>query len=508
MKKLGSLLLVLVMLATCITVTASAEEKHLDVFRVAVQSTPKTLDPGASIANPNLMMDQNIFDNLMLRDNINGGILTSNLCESWSTIDEKTYEFNLKKGILFHNGAELKAEDVEYSIERIIFGDPSYFNGTIRTIVPNLEDVEVVDDYTVRVHMAEPDPVLIDRLSSMLGIYIVPKAYVEEVGLETFGVQPIGTGPYKVVEYSPERIVLEYFEGFYGERPLADRVEYLYYPEVSVRLTALLNGEVDMALGLYPENIPTVENAGNHIDSTIVASIHLLEYNTTVEPMDDPLLRKAMNLAIDREALCEFLWGGQAVLTNGYNFKEYGDYYIPDFPYYEYDVEQAKELVKQSKYNGETIYYELTSGYYTLGNEVAEAICSMWHDIGINAEVRFDGGHRSEDYHVHNWSNGPRFFDPTGGMWLLWGTGSRSEKWWQNADAWQEYVDNAHTLLTSFDKDARYAANKRMLELWEDALVGTVMFQISEITAYRQGLKFLRGPDFCIDFRAEHLMLE
>jgi peptide/nickel transport system substrate-binding protein len=473
---------------------------NMDVLKVAVADMPTTLDVGTSVTNALGNVVRNIFDTIMTKDA--NGELTSELCESWENIDATTYEFKLKEGITFQNGQELTAEDVEYSVERVLFGDTSYFNPNLSAILVGFKDVEVLDTYTFRIIMEKADPVLFERVASEMGIYVVPKGYVEEVGDVEFGLNPIGTGPYKVVEFTPNKIVMEYYEGFYGEKPVAERVEYYCYPEVSTRLAALFSGEVDIVLGLTPENVEQAKSNGFNVSTDFLDWNYLLTYNSSVEPMDDPLIRKALNLAIDRQALVDYVWLGNAEVSNGYNFKGYGDYYVADFPEYEYDVEQAKELLAQSSYNGETINYELKSGYYTLGNEVAEAIVSMWRDIGVDAQIRYNDAWDWEFSQVHNWSNAPRYLDPTGGLLLLWGEDTNTEKYfWQNEETWDEYIENAETLLYSFDFDERYAANKRMMELWEDECVGTVLFNISEIYAYRKDLEMSRVgiyPDFRI----------
>lgn len=478
----------------------------LEVLKVGVNILPKAFDPGTGVAASTKQLRKNVFDTILTKDD--NGELVSNLCASWKNIDERTWEFQLKEGITFQNGDELTAEDIEYTIERCVFGDRKYFGVTLAALLPGLEDVKVIDKYSFQIIMENPDPVLLERLSSANGFYVVPKNYIEEVGNEAFGQNPIGTGPYKITEISPNRVVLEYYDGFYGEKPVAERIEFYNYPELATRLTALFNNEIDMAIALYPENVKKVEENGLQVDITPVDLAYMLCYNSELPPMDDPLLRKAMNLSIDRKAIVESLWLGMADLPNGYNMKGFGEYYIEDFPDYEYDVEKAKELLAQSNYNGEEIYYELVSNYYILGNEMAEAICSMWQAIGINALVRYADKWDFSTFHVHDWSNGTRFDDPASGLWLLWGADTATQKhYWQREDTWTEYEANAKTLLTSFDFDERYAANRRMMELWEDECVGTDLFHISDITAFRQGLIFNHGNSPVPDFRAEHLQL-
>lgn len=449
----------------------------------------------------------NIFDPLIYKKNVTDTDGISGLCESWTIIDDRTIEFKLNKGITFHNGVELTSKDVEFTFERAMLSDDSaYFHPTLTSILPYFEDVEVIDDYTFRINSNNPDPALIERLSSVMGFYIVPKDYIEEIGREAFGLAPVGTGPYKVIEFTPDKLILEYYEGFYGERPAADRIEFYCYPEVSTRMTALFNNEVDIATSLNPENVATIEDRGYQADSVVIDWCYMLNYNCSQEPMDDPLLREAMNISIDRQALADYIWCGTASVSNSYNFPGYGDYYIEDYPDYEYNPERAKELLAQSTYAGELINYEVRSGYYTLGDEVAEAICAMWQAIGINAQVKFNDVWDDSAYQVHNNSNSPRFMDPAGGLWLLWGDGTACQKYfWQNKETWDEYAAQAAILLQSSDFNERYEANKRMMDLWEQELVGTVLFNISEITGVRPGLSFERTSSPHIDFRADSL---
>lgn len=502
-KKALCLTLATAMITSGFTAMAAEGTGSLDVLKVAVQNMPKSMDPGTGISNAMLSVAPSVFDTVMYKDGLAENEVKSYICESWEVIDETTVEIKIKEGITFHNGEALIAEDIEYTIERAVFGDSTYFDASLTAILPNLKDVEVIDDYTLRVVMESSDSVLIDRLTSVMGFYIIPKDYVEEVGDEAFGLAPVGTGPYKVVEFSPNKLVLEYYDGYYGEKPAADRIEFYYYPEVSTRLTSLLNGEVDIALGLTPENVETVENSGFTVNSAVVDWYYLLCYNASVEPMDDPLLREAMNISIDRQSLVDYVWMGQAEVDNGYNFESYGDYYVEDFPEYEYNPERAMELVEQSDYNGETIYYDLQSGYYTLANETAEAVCAMWQAIGIDAQVRYTDIWDHESYHVHNWSNSVRFLDPVAGLWLLWGPGTNTDNYyWQNEETWAEYTAAGETLMSSMDFDERYEANKRLMELWEAELVGTPMFKISEICGVRPGLEFIRTSSPHVSFRA------
>lgn len=134
-----------------------------------------------------------------------------------------------------------------------------------------MDRAEVIDDYTFRVITEVPDLVITSRPTSTLGAYVVPKDYIEEVGNEAFGQAPIGSGPYKVVEFSPEKVVFEPYEGYYGEAPAADRIEYVLYSEISARVSALIAGDCDIILQLSEDMQATIESYDDLKYGTITA---------------------------------------------------------------------------------------------------------------------------------------------------------------------------------------------------------------------------------------------
>ena len=493
-------------------VQAPAEaNKTLSVLRVGVPDIPPNLDPGTGISNTNGRFLFNIFDMVMWDDASKNNEKSSYICEDYKVLDEFTTEIKIKRGITFQNGDPLTAEDVKFTIERIVFGDRKYFASTISSLFPSIEKVEVMDTYTVRIKTKTPDPVMLDRLSSPSGFYIVPKKYVEEIGNERFGQAPIGTGPYKVTSYSPEKVVLEYYKGYYGQRPVADKIEFLLYPEVSTRIVAMMTGEIDVCFALATEDEAQFKSAkGVRFEQRPYTTFHMLCYNSSVPPMNDVNLRKALNCSIDRELIVKTLWGGRATVPNGYNFKEFGNYYITNYPKYEYNVSKAKEYLVASKYKGEKIIYQLQSGYYPLGNEVAEAIVSMWQSIGVNAVVEINSTWTHNTYHVHNWNNGIRFQDPVGGMWLLWGPDSNAEKYyWKNEKAWAEFSELGQFLQTSGDFNKRYAANRRMMELFDGECVGTPLYQVPNLYALRDIFGWNHHSNTAsFSFRAEHFFIK
>src|SRR5690606_34560829 len=140
----------------------------------------------------------------------------------------------------------------------------------------------------------------------------------------------------------------------------------------------------------------------------------------------DRRLRQALNLAIDRELVVETVWHGYAIIPRSYQFIDFGQYYDPNWPAPEYNLDKAKQLVAESGYRGETLFFDLIPHYYDNDVQVAEILTEMWREAGLNVQIRFTTRFwENPDRAIHTWSNSPRFPDPVGGLWLLWGEESQ-----------------------------------------------------------------------------------
>ena len=270
MKKLVAFLAVLTLVLALAFAGGSKESgsasngaKHLDLLRIGVSSWPKTLDPCRGMGLANCRWLYEIYDTLLYCED--DGTISSYICDSWKMIDDRTSEYKLKKGITFHNGAPLTAEDVAYSIMRVLkpkdYGLSSgYPDANVKTIVSSIDHCEVIDDLTLRIITTDPDPVIFQRLAGYMSVYIINKAYFEKEGSEVFATQPVGTGPYKVDSLSGESLMLSYYDGYYGEKPIADRVEYCFIPEEASMIAAVMTGEIDIAPDLSKTSwaLPTV----------------------------------------------------------------------------------------------------------------------------------------------------------------------------------------------------------------------------------------------------------
>ena len=505
MKKLAkwiALLMTVCVLLSCTAALAEeGEKKEIDTLRIGVAAMPPTMDPTLQVGNATIRVHYNMFETLIQADENDNYAHKPMLATEWSRIDDYTMEFKLREGVKWHNGSEMTAEDVKYSFDRLKKGITG--SELAASLMNTIDHVEVIDPYTCRIVTNTVDPLLETRLASSWGAWILPAGYIEEVGDDQFALQSIGTGPYKLVSFSPEKIVLERFEDYWGEKPFAKNVEYILYSETSTRMTALMTGEVDIITQLPMEQVSSVEaTSGLNVASTPITNMHIVQFfidGDESNPVNNKKLRQALSLAVDRQLLSDAFWSGKAVVPHGHQYPEFGDMYFSDYPEEEYNVEKARQLLEESGYNGELITYELKSGYYTYSNEVAEAIVDMWSEIGVNAQVIFKDK-EDDDTIVRNWSNSMRFPDPAGGLWLLWG--STSEKKWN--DMPQEFKDAGAVLTSSLDTDVRKEAARKLMDIFRDEVPAFLLYYPVENWGVRDGIHWTPYASQTINLRADN----
>lgn len=473
---------------------------------VGAADLPRTLDPPGETSNTGMRVLPNVFETLIAMDPENNSHLLPGLAVSWQRVTDNVLELNLREGVVFHNGDPFTSADVKFSFERLLAEDSAF--SLAKSLVSQISTIEIVDDHTIRLITEEPDPILEFRVASVFGSWIVPEKYMQEVGEEVFSRQPVGTGPFKVTNYSPDRIVLERFADYWGPQPVVDKVVFREIPEVAARITALVNGEVDIITQIPPDQIQVLGRYDNvSAKSQVLANMHVLIVNTLNPPTDDPLLRRALSLGINRELLSAALWSGEAVVPRSHQYLDFGPMLNTDRPMEEYDPELARELVAQSSYNGEVLNYNVQDGYYTNEVEAAEVIVEMWKDIGVNARVRImeRSQRNSDDRNLLPWSNSERFPDPLGGLWLLWGdTSSRQGAGeWEPADP--DFNRLGNFLATSLDQEQRYEAFQQMLDIFETEMPGILLYYPSETWGVNNKWDWTPFQSHVMDFRPAYL---
>jgi peptide/nickel transport system substrate-binding protein len=442
--------------------TAAQTTQKRDVIFAQAGDISK-FDPHLSTSANDIRVTFNIFDTLVTRRA--DGKAYPSLATEWKTVAPTTWQFKLRQGVKWHNGDGFTAEDAKFSIERTY--DPKA-KTLVATVFTTVDRIEAPDPYTLVFHTKQPDPLLPSRLSAYGG-QIVPKKYLEKVGPDTFNAQPVGTGPVRFGSWTKDdRMVLETFPDYWGGRLDVDRVVFRPIPETAARVASLLKGEIDVMALLPPDHLERVnQHATTRSASALSAVLYVLAVNSKVPPLNNPLVKQALSLAVDREAIVKELWRGRSIVANGPIVK--GDnHYDPSLPPLPYDPKEAKERLKKSGYKGEPIYIETTAGYTVHDKAMSEAIAGMWKDIGVNVVVEVI------EYSVRAQKNRERTFkglwwsdpastvgDPDGMMWRLLAPGGIQDYW--RLPEWDELGNAARF---SIDEKFRGEAYKKMTRIF------------------------------------------
>ena len=349
---------------------------------IGMRAELTTLDQGAG-SIPEITVGENMFETLVYR-NFDGSV-RPHLAERWTVSpDGLTYTFSLRKAVKFHNGEPFTAEAVKFSLEWI--RDPNVFT-QFKGYWTDIKTVEVVDDYTVKFHLKQPNPLLIPLLPWHLAI--LPPKYVSE-NRKTWGRKPIGTGPYKFVEWVPnERIVMEANMDYWQGPPPFKTLIFRPIPDETARTAALLSGGVQLVGPLSLDHAAMVGAApGLRVVWTDSLQRERLAIRHDVKPFDDIRVRQAIHHAIDEEAIIKNILLGKAIDIHGPLVDlEWG--YDPNLKGpYPYNPARAKELLAQAGYpRGFEVDFEYAPGITPKNTETAEAIVNYLGAIGIKAKL-------------------------------------------------------------------------------------------------------------------------
>ncbi len=330
---------------------------------VANNADVDTLDPGQYTDLYSGRVLSQIFDTLILMDF--DGDFQPGLAEDWD-IDEggAVWTFYLREGVKFHDGTEMTAEDVKFSFNRLKdedYGSPRRGDFVV------IEEMNIIDDYTIEVILKEPNMVFMTDLG--VG-YIVPKHYVEEVGDSEFAEKPIGTGPFAFVEHRVDDYTeLEAFVEHWAGRPYLDRLTFRPIPEVSTRIVELETDGIQVMAEVPGEELERLaDEPGIKVDTVTGTNWRVLAMNTDREPFNDPNVRKAIAHAIDKERIIETVYPGTSIPAEG-PIPPTSWAHDPEFEGRSYDLERAKDYLAESDYpdgfeatlmisEGEEIYRE------------------------------------------------------------------------------------------------------------------------------------------------------
>ncbi|MFK9090287.1 ABC transporter substrate-binding protein [Bacillus salipaludis] len=358
------------------------EEKTQLVLAQSADIT--TLDPQNSLSTNGDRVFRNMFSRLFQRD---GNMeIQPELVDSYENTDDVTWKFKLKEGVKFHNGDPLSSEDVKFSLERVM-NDQSLKEYPYFT---QLAEVKVVDELNFEIITDGPMPTILPLLAKS-GSDVLPKKYFEEVGLEEFQKNPIGSGPYKFVEWKrDDRMVLAANEEYFGGTPKWKEVIVRAIPESSTRVGELLTGGVDVATDIPPNEWDRVNNEeGVSLEQGDTTRVMLLVVRTTEGfETSDPKVREAIDLAINEKAIVDSVLKGTGVPVRSRVPKGVIGSNPDLYDSYVYDLEKAKDLLKESGHKDLEITLTAPKGRYPLDGEVAQLVASMLGEAGIKVNLK------------------------------------------------------------------------------------------------------------------------
>jgi peptide/nickel transport system substrate-binding protein len=507
-----------VLATTALTGLAAAQE-----LRVGVQNMAPWLDPGRDFSNVGSQFYFKAFDPLIGKDaNRSESVWQPGIATSWKQVSPTQIELKIRQGVTFHNGDPMTAEDVVFSFDRIINSTFPPYTVRKRDTLPNMAKVEAVDAETIRITATKPEPLFETLLNVQQGM-IVPKKYImaltgdpnvaEPADFEAFALKPVGTGPYKISEFVPnQRLVYERFDGFWGEKAPFQKVTVQRIPELSGRLTALKNAEVDLVTNIPPDQLePIASDPKLKVEGMQTPLFHVVIFNTQNPKMANPKLRQALSYAIDRKTLNEALWFGKAKVPTSHTFQQFGQLYMPELSTFDYDPVKAKALLKEAGYDGFPIRFDTQAAYYTNGLLAAQAIQEMWGAVGVKTQLnvteQWTGG--DPTMMARNWSNPMYFPDPAGAFGIMWApTGNSASEGRFKAD--EAYTGLWEKFRYSTDLAVRKQAYTELMQAIKNDPPVLPLYQPYESYGMKRALAWRPLPGhipYVLDFRAGRVTL-
>jgi len=447
---------------------------------------PTTLDMMNQQETPATVIGKHIFDTLVERDQ-DLKIVPALAAELPKLVSPTVWEVKLRKGVKFHNGEDFNAESVKFSLERVKSG----LRGS-SSFAP-VDRVEIVDPYTVRVHTKKPWPIFTNAMTFGSAAMYPPKEYA---GKDTAAISrsPIGTGPYRFVRWSKdEEIVLEANAGYWRGAPKIKTVVFRPIPDDAVRVAALQNGEVDVAVNIPPHLAPVIEKHPKVFLSTApsIRTIQLMFYTHQFDekhklvgpyqgPTADKRVRQAITYAIDADEIIKGVLDGKAMRVATMLTPLHFGFDAALKPVKQ-DLARVKKLLAEAGHpNGLEITLNGPQGRYVRDKEVAEAVAGQLTKAGIKTTLR--------THEFVTYLNSMVYVHKAGPVWLIgWGTPTIDAETvyvplfrsgnilanYHNAD-FDRMVDEAQTIM---DEKKRLEQYHRINRLWIEDAAAVPLYQ-------------------------------
>lgn len=360
----------------------NGEDEEEFFVTVAQGEFPDTLDPVGDNATPTYNVIDQAYEPFLYRDSGRDdldemGRPIARVVEDWERTDDRTLELTVRDGVTFHSGNECTAEDVAYSINRA----NGNFDVTseVAAVIGDIDEAEAVDDSTVEVHLNAAVPAILQNLGAFGRV-------MEQEWTEDDDNDPTseinGTGPFEMVELEEGSYVdYEAFDDYWGDEPAVDGGRLTVRGEEGPRVDSLEAGEVDVITGVSPDRVPDVElNDDLRVESLPSIRTIFLVMNDAYEPFDNADFRRAMNYAVDVDAIISSILEDLAEPTSQPTLEGHFGH-DPDVDPYPHDPDQAEQLIDDSGYAGESITLVTPQGRYLADVDVAEAAAGQIDEL-------------------------------------------------------------------------------------------------------------------------------
>lgn len=463
---------------------------------------PATLDPQMSTAYVEVGVYDMLYDGLTQFDN--DMKLRPNLATEWKMLNDTTWQFKLRPDVKWHNGDPFTAEDVKFTIERSF--DPNA-KTVIATVFNMVKSIEIVDELTINFITAAPDPIFPKRHASW-GSYIMPARYFQEVGAEGFNKHPIGTGPFKFVEWiKDDRLVLDANTDYWEGPPNVRRVIVRPTPERASAVAALQTGEAHLIDEVPPDHAEKIAVGPNtKLVHVPYAGYQVLICNTHVPPLDKVEVRQALSFAVDRQSLIDNLLRGYGKIPRS-SIVPTDAFYNPDLPPLPYDPEHAMQLLRQANYQGEVIIIEALEREIPL----VQAVAAMWAEVGIRTEIRqIEPAVRAQKIRdnaflgVFPAGPGSSVGDPDGMMFRTMGRGGLWGGVWDNEE-FNRLGEEARHLLNEDERRKRYQRMDQIITY--EAVPWILLYQRELLYGIAKFIQWAPHPQLRMNFRNWNLSI-
>jgi peptide/nickel transport system substrate-binding protein len=465
--------------------TAEAQPTQLVISQPAEATT---MDPGRSTQVLTVNYFINLYDTLTRWDT--SLQLQPGLATSWKNVNETTWEFTLRPGVKFHDGAPLTAEDVKATLERNMQPGKTVVTPGFTTI----EAVQIASPTVIRIITKKPDPLIAVRMAQM-GSQILPARLTTDDGAKELARRPIGTGAYRFVEWvKDERLVMEAnrdWWGWEGKAPAIERVVWKPIPDDFPRIVALEKGEADIITNVPPDRMKSIADGRATRTVSVPATRYVvLSMNTTQPPLSDKRVRQAMHYALDVSAIIKNLYAGMGKpFSGGVADTDFG--YNAALKPYPYDPAKAKALLAQAGFaNGIDLIVHAGTGTMVNDKALIETIVDMWSRVGIRGRIEMmEMGARQR---MNNERAVPpsglllgnpqsTLLDADGSLWRIFHPTGFNGKYWIGSQPGQRFHDLMEQARYSLDPKKRKALyteataiiheEKPWLELFQEVVV-------------------------------------